>query len=315
MGADRGLEHLAGKCHEAVLDGTKQRRRPFDKAADLVDQDLVRAQGRPGSRRQIGGPVNNGQTAFSPVHHDMAVAKPRDIVVGAADACQVDIPRTLEIMAPAYRGEGQCGPAKVKLPGKRASPEQQVDAVKRTHPAEPRAAPALTLRPREIGQNTSNHGRQQGGGVAPLFLDPGEQESALRRFLLDKLVAGETGRFHKPLDGFVRRVGTRAAPFLADIGLPFGDIIDMERQMARGHKTARGTMGKTGIVKPRQHHAFEVGHGARLHAGRNFLAEDLDQKVSHSHLPSRRPARSTPRSTRGPAPARGRYRRRARSPK
>ena len=223
-------------------------------------------------------------------------------------------------MAAACRGEGQRRPAEVQLAGKRRPAEQQVDAMQRPHPAEPGGAPALAFRPGKLGENLGEHRGNQARRRNPGALDPREQETPLRRVLLDKPVAGQAGRFQEPLDGFVGRVGTRAAAFFADILLPFGDAVDIERQMTRRHEPAGRAMRQPGLAEAGQHQRLEVGRRPRLHAGRNFLADDLDQKVSHRRPPHPCPSRwrrrrSRPRSSRVPAPAPVRYRRRARSPR
>ena len=320
MRPDRRLEHLVGKRHEPVLDGAEKRRRPFDKAADLVDEPLVRPQLRPGGVGQRGGALDDGGTAAGRVDHDLTVQKPPLILVGACDTRQVDVFRAFEIMAAACRREGKRCPAKVQLAGKRRPAEQQVDAMQRPHPAEPRGAPALAFRPGKLGKDLGKHRGDQSGRSNPGTLDPREQEPPLRRVLLDKPVAAQAGRFQEPLDGLVGRVGPWPAPLLADILLPFGDAVDIERQMTRRHEPAGRAMRQPGLAKAGQHQPFKVGRRPRLHAGRNFLADDLDQKVSHRRPPHPCPPRwcrrrSRPRSSRVPAPAPARYRRRVRSPR
>ena len=320
MRPDRRLEHLVGKRHEPGLDGAEKRRRPFDKTADLVDEPLVRPQLRPGAGGQRGGGLDDGGAAAGRVDHDMTVQKPRLIFVGAGDSRQLDVLRAFEIMAAACRGEGQRRPAEVQLAGKRRPAEQQVDAMQRPHPAEPCGAPALAFRPGKLGENIGKHRGDQAGRRNTGAFDPREQEPPLRRVLLDKPVAGQAGRFQEPLDGLVGRVGPWPAPLLADILLPFGDAVDIERQMTRRHEPAGRAMRQPGLAKAGQHQRFKVGRRPRLHAGRNFLADDLDQKVSHRRPPHPWPSRwrrrrSRPRSSRAPAPAPFRYRRRARSPR
>ena len=185
MRADRRLQNLVRQRHEAVLDGAEQRRWPFDKAADLIDQTLVGAQRRAGIGGQTGGTIDNGLPAFGAVDHDMTGAKTRHIFRGASDAGKVDILRALEIMAAACRCERQAGPAKVEFASKRRAGKQQIDPVKWTYPAKPRATPALALWPGELGQHATDHGRQQGGGINPRLLDPGEQKGAFRRVFLN----------------------------------------------------------------------------------------------------------------------------------
>src|SRR3546814_12793604 len=61
--------------------------------------------------------------------------------------------------------------------------------------------------------------RQHVAGLAALLLDDREPELALAGVALLALVEAETDRAEEPLQRLLRRVGARAAPLLADIGL------------------------------------------------------------------------------------------------
>ena len=119
----------------------------------------------------------------------MAGAKPRRIVIGAGNTCQLDIAGMFEIMAAACGGEGKAGPAEIQLARQWRAAEQHVHTMKRAHPAEPGGAPSLAFRPGKIRQHTGDHVRQQRGRRRPGLVDAGEQEPAFRRVFLDKLVA------------------------------------------------------------------------------------------------------------------------------
>ncbi len=167
--ADRGLKHLVGKRHEAILDRPEQRRRPFDKAADLVNQPFIRTQRRPRCFGKLGRTLEKHGTALVSVDHHMAGAKPFNIIIGAGKTGEVDVSRMLEIMATADSCERQCRAAKIEFPGKRSAAEKQIHPVKRAHPAEPCGAPALAFRPGKISQHGCDHIRQQIGGGGTRF--------------------------------------------------------------------------------------------------------------------------------------------------
>ena len=160
---DRSFQHLAGKRHETVLDRPEQWRRPFDKAADLVDQPLVRAERRAGSFCKRRRALKQRGAALDPVDHHVTGAKPFNIIIGTGDTGEVDVIRMFEIMAAAGGGEGEARPAEIEFPGKRSAAEKQVHPVKRAHPAETCGTPALAFRPGEVGQHGCNHAGQQIG--------------------------------------------------------------------------------------------------------------------------------------------------------
>ena len=242
----------------------------------------------------------------------MAVTQAGNIIIGAGDARQVNIIAMFEIMTAAAGGKGQCRPAKVQRTGQWHPVKQQVDPVQRPHPAEPGCPPALAFRPGEFRQDRCHHLWQQVGGCGAGLFDMGKQEGAFRRVLCGQLVTGEPGGFQETLNGLVRRIGARPAAFLGQIRLPVRQPLDIKSEMTR-----RDEMPDIGAVDIKAclcqlalHHVLQVPRSRNLHAGRNFLGNQFQQKISHYLPPFRR--RSTPRNSRAPAPAPARYRRRVR---
>src|SRR3546814_7337764 len=74
--------------------------------------------------------------------------------------------------------------------------------------------------------------RQHVAGLAALLLDDREPELALAGVALLALVEAETDRAEEPLQRLLRRVGARAAPLLADIGLAQRQAVDRQHQAA-----------------------------------------------------------------------------------
>ena len=278
---DRSLQHLAGKRHETLLDRPEQRRRPFDKAANLVDQPLIRAQRRTGSFGKRGRALKQGGAALVTVDHHVTGAKPFNIIIGAGDTGEVDVIRMFEIMAAAGGGEGKARPAEIEFPGKRSAAEKHIHPVKRAHPAETCGAPALAFRPGEVGQHGCDHAGQQIGRGGARFLDAREQEPAFRRVFLGQLFTRQPGGFQETGNRLLGRVGARAAALFGQVLLPFGKALDIKRQMPRRDEVPGRAMLQPGLAKLAGDQPFQIGCGARLHARRNFLADDFDQQVGH----------------------------------
>src|SRR3546814_2752767 len=78
--------------------------------------------------------------------------------------------------------------------------------------------------------------RQHVAGLAALLLDDREPELALAGVALLALVEAETDRAEEPLQRLLRRVGARAAPLLADIGLAQRQaVMELDALESGGH--------------------------------------------------------------------------------
>ena len=206
MHPDGRFQHFIGKRHEAVFNLPKQRGRPFDKAADFIQQRIIGTQTRPVGSRQCRGTFDNGRTAGGGIHHHMGTAQKLDIIIRTGNAGQVQIAAMFKIMTSTGRGEFKAATTKIQRPGKRCATKHHIHPVQRPHPAETRGTPALAFRPGKLGQNRGDHIWQQGGGIRPGAFDPGKQEGAFRRVLGNQL-RGQAGRFQKAFNGLVRRIG------------------------------------------------------------------------------------------------------------
>ena len=91
----------------------------------------------------------------------------------------------------------------------------------------------------------------------------------------------QPGGFQETGDRLLGRVGARAAALFGQVLLPFGKALDIKRQMPRRDEVPGRAMLQPGLAKLAGDQPFQIGCGARLHARRNFLADDFDQQVGH----------------------------------
>src|SRR5207237_2984118 len=99
--------------------------------------------------------------------------------------------------------------------------------------------------------------------------------------LLALLKRGKAGGFEKALHGLIRRAFARAAPLLRLIGLRPGEARHRERQPAGGDEGFQRSKREAGGLEPLAREPLQVLRRARLHARRNFLGEELEEKIGH----------------------------------
>ena len=120
-----------------------------------------------------------------------------------------------------------------------------------------------------------------GSGAARLF-DDGDPEFALLVLTLFALVQrGDTSPAQKAFNGLVRRADARALALFADILGLHRQALDHETQAPRTGKGRQRGPGQAGGLQLVTQEFFQVRLGARLHPGRDFLAEDFKKQFRH----------------------------------
>src|SRR5210317_1071968 len=104
--------------------------------------------------------------AFILVKHHIASPQSGLYIIKADNAGKVNIVRGFKIMAAASRAKSDCiATTQIQRTGKRFAIKQNIDPVKRAHPAEFTATPSLAFWPWKMGQNINNDRRQQRGRI------------------------------------------------------------------------------------------------------------------------------------------------------
>ena len=160
---------------------------------------------------------------------------------------------------------------RAELDGNYGTGENTGHPLQGTHPADRIVGPTHRLGPSQGGDCPAHDIRQQVFRLPALLLDLGEVEFAFVGFALFNLRPfGQ--RSLKTGDGFFRRTGAGPPAFLGNIRCAFGDAVDHQRQTARRDEGVGIVERQPGLFQPVTDQAFEIIRGARLHAGRDFLA-------------------------------------------
>ncbi len=278
----RGLQHLGGQRQEAVLDVAHQHDGPFHEAGDLAQQALVLDQFQPAREGDLLrvvpqrlGPFVRGQDHLGALQLGLVILEARDLergdaheAVAARDAARLDA-------VDLERDDG----CLTRVVG-----EDAQDRVQRTDPAQAARAPAHGLGPGEGADGLFQLlGHDRGGGAA-FGDDGGVVEGALLVLALLELVARHAGAAAEALDRLVGRTHLGAAAFLAQGGRMGGEALQREREAARRGEGARAGVCQARLDQPVGHRLLQVGGGLFLHAGGNFLGEELDQEIRHLGL-------------------------------
>ena len=175
-------------------------------------------------------------------------------------------------------------------------PEGGKDRVQRAHPAEIPRAPAHGLRP---GKFPDDRGKDLGDDVdgdAPRFLDQRHVDVALLGVLLDPGLVdrGEPRALEKPGNRLLRRADARAALLLVQVRLARGQAFDGEREPPRRDERSGALVAEPGIDQTLGDDPLEILGGFLLHPRRDFLGEQLEQKIRHGdNFRVRRPGQAS----------------------
>ena len=153
--------------------------------------------------------------------------------------------------------------------------------MQRTHPTQRASAPAHGFRPWEIAdrlfQNLCDHLRRF---AARLF---NHCEIGLTLFLVThfQLINRQTCRTQEPFDGLFW-CGGRWALALFTHGFGFREeIINRQRQTARGRKGSGASVGQTSLDQSIGDHLAQIVSRFGLHTCGDFFREKFDQKIRH----------------------------------
>ncbi len=162
-------------------------------------------------------------------------------------------------------------------------PERRDDRMQRAHPGEPAVAPAHGLRPgkraHDDGQHLGQHGERRAAGL----LHQRDIEVALLGVALDRRL-GERAQSGAPQKALHRRVGradARPLPLFPQVRLAGGNPLHEQREPARRRERLRPLVDEARIDEALGHELAQILRRPRLHAGRDFLGEQLKQKVGH----------------------------------
>ncbi len=277
-----GGQHLRRHVHELLIDGAAQHDRPFDKAGDLVQQSFVGGDDKAvaaGDFRRVGGDLGAALVAGQ---DDMGFAQPvavRVEVAGGDDGiggektmppCSVDKCNQSDFSAEVERAFQQ-------LPV-----EDGKDVMDRPDPAESAGRPAHALGPGELPDRLVDQVGQHVGGIAAGLFGHGEPEDALAGVALFALLqAGEAGAAQEAGDRLFGRADAGAFALFLHVRRAGGQTFDHQRQTARGGVGLRRSDLQAGCRQLCGDQALEILGRTGLHACRNILGEQFDQKLGH----------------------------------
>ena len=296
--AHADLHDFGRQVHEGGVDAAEQGDRPFDEAGDFVEQAIIGHDGEVLGSGEAADAVANLAAALCGVRDHVAreqAGVPGGEGGGGESAGGVEAV-AFGLVAAAEVVAGVAGLGEVE--GDDGAIEHAEDAAERADPGEGAAvAPAHAFRPGKAAQQGGKDGGDEAGGGRG-GRGAGEDEEAA---LLGKLVAGGAVLAEEAFD----RLGRRGGAGAAFDGLGGGD----GGVHGRGEGDAAGPEeGLHGRGRERSKRfgdeAGEVGGGAGLHAGRDLLAEQLEQQFRHQARARERPPGTSPRlSTVVPIPA------------
>ena len=159
---------------------------------------------------------------------------------------------------------------------------------KRAHPGERAGlgralAPAHRFRPRKGADDDGQDFREHVDRRPPRLLDQRDIEVALLGVLLDRRL-GERGQPRALEETLHRRLGradARALLLLLEVGLAHRNALDGEREPARRDERGRALIDEAGFDQPLGDELLQILRRPRLHARRDFLGEQFEQKIGH----------------------------------
>ena len=157
------------------------------------------------------------------------------------------------------------------------------DRVQRANPGQCARAPALRLRPGELADHVRHDLGDDLARRAARLLDARDVVVALL-LILDHggvVERGEARALQKALDRLLGRAYSGALALLRYARRHRGQAIDHQCEASRRRERLRGRAIEPQRLQPVDHEAFQVFRRTRLHAGRNFLGEQLEQELGH----------------------------------
>ena len=273
-----GLQHLRRQPEEGVGDVAHQHDWPFHEARDLRQKALVLDNFKALGKGHVGGIVPDVLGAFPGRKDHVRALQFRGVIVEGGD-----LERRAAHEAVALRGAAGADAVDFQVDHVFAAlvAHHAEDAVQGAHPAQAARAPAHRLGPREAAHGLFELLGHDGLGLAARGGDGGVVEGALLVLALLELVAGDARAAHEAFERLVRRADLRAAALFLQGGAFGGQPLDRQAEAARRVEGRGGGIGQTGLDQTVGHHLLQVFGRPRLHARRDFLGKEFDQKVGH----------------------------------
>ena len=281
VGAHGELDHFARDFEEGGIEAAEQRHRPFGEAGIFDHQAFILEEMNAGRLGGDAGRVADDLLALARIGDDVAGAQLFQIIVGAADGDDAGM-----VEAVADRGGAGFYPGDLHFHD--LVPEECDDALERADPADAFGggggfAPAHRLGPGKGADDRRDGFGEDGGGGAAGFLDDCVEYAVA--FL--ELVLREAGLAEEAFERLGRRGRAGALGLLAD-GFCLGrEIAGDEREAAGRGIGFDGLRREAGGGELLSEEACEIRLRLGLHAGRDFLGEELEEEISHLDPPLR----------------------------
>jgi hypothetical protein len=146
--------------------------------------------------------------------------------------------------------------------------------------------PAHGFLPRQLADELGQKVRQDVRRRSPLALDGHEPELALAGGAFLALIQRHPVGVEESFDGFLRRVGARAALLFRHVGLGVGQTVHHKGEPARRRENMNLLMREAGCRQRLVRKLLQIFHGAPLHAGGDFLGKQFEQKLGHGYAPA-----------------------------
>ena len=256
----------------------QQRHRPFHQSGDLGQKPRILDQFQTGVAAHLARALQDDRLALGARLDDMALFAQHLGVLRIIG----DRERPAAHAAMAFGDIAGADPEHLEI--HHLTVKQAQKALQRTHPALGHL-PLAELHRFGPGEGL-HHLRDRLGdhirrSAARLF-DDGDPERSLLVLALFALVQrGHTGAAQEALDGLLRRIHARPLALFAHILGLHRQAVDHQAQTARSGKGRQRGPGQSGRLQLLAQQFFQVRLGARLHPGRDFLAEDFKQQFRH----------------------------------
>ena len=274
----RQRDDFRRQVEEIRIHLAQHRHRPLHQTGDLGQQTGIFHQFKPGIDTDLAGAIQDQRLARGAVQQDMPLAFQNRRIFQEIRHRERPAPHAAMTFGDIRRRDAE------HLDRHDIAVKHAQETLDRTDPALGLLALAELHRfgPGEglhhVGDGLGNH---LGRGAARLF-DPGDPEFALLvRALLALVERGHAGPAQKAFHGLVRRADARALALFADIGGLHRQAVNHQAKTTRTGKGPQRGPRQTRRLEPVAQQFFQVGLGARLHAGRDFLAEDFKQEFRH----------------------------------